>query len=252
MAIGASILVVTIVSNVEATVGVGASLTAGSIDHTGRIRVSANYIENLVGVAFTGGGGVVAVGAQVVVINTDATQTASIEDGSIPRADGGVEVSADADRDLLMVTVGVAGGVAAAGAGIGVATISGDTTANVGAVSVGSAAHPANHFNVSADSNIDASSFAVSVQGGGLALSAAIALVTILGTTSSTSGASGWVGAGGVSITSNGEHSADVLAINIAVGAIAIGATVAIATNERSVWPRCRRHWRCPQVAPCS
>ena len=34
---------------------------------------------------------------------------------------------------------------------------------------------------------------------------------------------------------SHGDHSADVLAINIAVGAIAIGATVAIATNERSV-----------------
>jgi hypothetical protein len=155
--------------------------------------------------------------------------------GSIPRADGGVDVSADADRNVLMVTVGVAGGAAAAGAGIGVANISGDTTANVGALPVGSIAHPVGHFNVSADSDITARAFAVSVQAGGLALSAAVALLTILGVTSATSGASGSVGSGGISITASGDHSADVIAVNIAVGLFALGGTVAIAKNDRSV-----------------
>ena len=231
VAVGASILVVNIESNVQAVVEAGVSLTATN----GHVWVKANYTEDIVGVAFTGGGGVVAVGAQVVVINTNAAQTASIVSGSIPRADGGVEVAADADRELFMVTVGIAVGLAAAGAGIGTATLEGDTTANVGAIPVGSVAHPVDHFDVTAESDIDASSLAISVQGGGLALSAAVALVTILGITSATSGASGSVGGGGITISANGDHSADIDAINIAIGAFALGATVAIATNDRSV-----------------
>ena len=39
-----------------------------------------------------------------------------------------MDVSANADRDLMMVTVGVAGGLAAAGAGIGIASVDGDTS----------------------------------------------------------------------------------------------------------------------------
>ena len=133
-----------------------------------------------------------------------------------------------------MITIGIAGGLAAAGAGIGIANVTGDTTATIGNVAVGGTS-PVGHLNVTADSIIHASSLAVSVQGGGLALSAAVALVTVAGTTSATSGAHGSAGSGGITVHSTGDHSATVDAINIAIGAIAIGATVAIAKNERAV-----------------
>jgi hypothetical protein len=230
VAVGASVLILNITSNVEATIGANSSVTAT----TGHIKVSANYDENIVGVAFTGGGGVVAVGAQVVVINSTATQLASFVSGSAPAAGVGIDIDATTDRDLLMVTVGVAGGLAAAGAGIGIANMGGDTTANIGAVAVGTTA-AIGALDVNADSQIDASSVAVSVQGGAAALSAAVAIVGITGTTSATAGSTGTVGAGGITVQSDGDHTADVLAINIAVGAFALGATVAIATNDRAV-----------------
>ncbi|MDX2379978.1 MAG: hypothetical protein QNM02_09510, partial [Acidimicrobiia bacterium] len=149
-------------------------------------------------------------------------------------AGAGIDVSATTVRNVTIVTVGVAGGLAAAGAGISVTNINGDTTANVGNVAVGSTT-PVEHISVIADSNVDIDVFAVSVQGGGIALSAAIAVTTTSGTTSANLGANGSVGAGGIHVSANGTHAVNVLAINIAVGAFALGATVAIAANDRVV-----------------
>jgi hypothetical protein len=62
---------------------------------------------------------------------------------------------------------------------------------------------------------------------------AAVALVTVA--RRRRSGSSGSVGAGGITIQATGNHSAEVDAVNNAIGAIAIWATVAIARNERWV-----------------
>ena len=115
-------------------------------------------------------------------------------------------------------------------------TVEGDTTANVGAIPVGSVAHPVDHFDVTAESDIDASSLR-NLRAGWRPrpLRRCCAWSRSSGITSATSGASGSVGGGGITITANGDHSADIDAINIAIGAFALGATVAIATNDRSV-----------------
>lgn len=230
VAIGASILVVNIESNVEATIGAGTSITATG----GHVKVDARYDEDIIGVAFTGGGGVVAVGAQVVVINATATQLASFTSGAVPAAANGIDVDAAADRDLFMVTVGIAGGLAAAGAGIGIANLSGNTTANLGNVTDLGSTGPVGTVDVKAFSDVDASSLAVSVQGGGLALSGVVAIITIVGTTSATAGSSGSVGSGGIHVRSDADQDVDVDAINIYGGLIALGATVAIADSDRA------------------
>jgi hypothetical protein len=73
------------------------------------------------------------------------------------------------------------------------------------------------------------------VQGGGIALAAAVALVSLAGLTTASAGASGPVGSGGIAVSANGTHDVSVEALNIAIGAFALGATVATATNERAV-----------------
>ena len=78
--------------------------------------------------------------------------------------------------------------LAAAGAGIGVANLDGNTTANLGNVVGLGTAGTVQSVDVRATSNVDASSLAISVQGGGIALSAAVAIVNVTGTTSATAG----------------------------------------------------------------
>ena len=87
---------------------------------------------------------------------------------------------------------------------------------------------------VDATDNLKTDSYAISVQGGAGALSAAVAIATLSGSTQASAAPTGSIGSGGISVTANGTHYTNALSPNIAVGALAIGGTVAVSTNGRS------------------
>ena len=69
---------------------------------------------------------------------------------------------------------------------------------------------------------------------GAAAFSGALAFANLGGKATAQSGAHGTVGAGGVTVKADGTHTARVQTLNVNVGAIAIGLTVARAANGRS------------------
>src|SRR5690606_24665807 len=68
-AVGGSVVVATLRSNVTATVSAGASITAG-----GDVTVSADTRERSRGAAFAGAAGGLTLSGQIVVIDSDAAQ----------------------------------------------------------------------------------------------------------------------------------------------------------------------------------
>ncbi|HEY0805267.1 MAG TPA: hypothetical protein VGD84_09390, partial [Pseudonocardiaceae bacterium] len=111
VAVGGSVLILGITSNVEAFIQTGASVTAG-----GDVNVKTALTENDNGLAFAGVGGAVAVTGQVVVITSHATQNAHIDDGAvIPTAGGTVDVEALATRTVSPLAIGGSIGLVAAG-----------------------------------------------------------------------------------------------------------------------------------------
>ena len=199
------------------------------------MTVDAGLEEDVFGLAFAAAGGFVAVGAQVIVVNSTGNQAARIEDGAdVLRAGGAVTVEVDAVREVESVAFGIQGGVVAAGAAIAIADVEGSTTASVGNGTIGTALNPVGSYTVSADSNVTVDALAISVKIGLGALSGAVAIATMSGETDSSSDADVF-SFGNVSIYAEGDHTADADAPNVAAGVIAIGGTVAVATVDRSI-----------------
>ena len=195
--------------------------------------------ERVDGLAAAGGVGGIAISGQVVVITDSSSQTAHIDTGAtVPRAVTKIAVDTVATRTVSARTFGVSIAAGAVGAAIAVATISGDTTALVGNVTIG-AGGAVGGLVVSAVDTIIPTNQAVSVQGGvGAALSGAVAVITYSGSTRAASGAHGSVTIGGlgVSVTATGNHTgirADTLNISVSAG-VSAGLTLAWATNARS------------------
>ncbi|MHB1242601.1 MAG: beta strand repeat-containing protein, partial [Gaiellaceae bacterium] len=233
VAVGGSVLVLNAESNVEASIGANASITAGA-GAGDDVAVSAEYDEELFGIAFGASGGFVAVGAQVIVMNADADQTARIEDGvEIVRAGGGVTVSATATREADAIAFGVSGGVVAAGAAIAILNLDGSTVATIGDALIGQTG-AVYGVTVLADNDVDAEALAISIKIGGGALSGAVALAELEGATDASAAGLITVGSGGVLISAVGTRFVGATSPNIAVGIIAIGGTVATATNDHS------------------
>ena len=228
--VGASVLVLNVKSITDAGVGPSASISAG-----GAVGVSAGMAEQSTGIAFSGALGFVAVGAQVAVLNDSGTQNAHIDGGaSVPQAGGGLTVSVTANRDVHTYAIGVGLGAGAIGAAVGTVNVSGDASATIGNVAVG-ATGTVSGITVSAVDHITSDILVISVQGGvGLGLSAALAFVDLSGTTKASSGAHGPVGAGGLSVTADGTHTATANTVNVSSGALAVGVTIARVNNGRS------------------
>jgi hypothetical protein len=196
-AVGASVLIVNVKANTEATILAGAEITAGA---SSPVTVTASYDESLMGVAFQAGFGFIALGAQVVILKSDATQTAAISTTAKVESASSVTVAASATREMLPLTVGLQIAGASAGAGIAIGTMTGNTSATVGTVPFGGTG-TVGSLTVSASSDLTVDAYAVSVVGGGLALSAAVALATLKGTTAASATPTGSIGSGGISAT---------------------------------------------------
>src|SRR5262249_25489213 len=153
-----------------------------------------------------GSAGLISVGAQVAVVTDTSSQSAHVDDGAaIKRAGGGIDVGAYANRTVNPEALGGAIGGLAAGAAGSVGDISGDDKASIGNVAIG-ASGSIGSLTVSATSIIDVPIQAYSVQGGvAAALSGAVPVAEIGGTTQASSGAHGTVG-GDVKITADGTH----------------------------------------------
>jgi len=230
--VGISVTVLTVDSSVDA----GVESTASIGGTAGTVTVAANHYEKVRQIGFGGTAGLVAVGGQVAVLNDDSEQNAHIDSGAAVTAAGaGLKVDTDTERDVESLVIGAGLGVGAAGVSISVVNLSGDTSAVVGDVAL-AADSPVTGIDVTADASIAPISRVFGVQAGvGLGLSGAVALLKLDGTTTAQLGATGSVGADGVRVQAVGNHDAvKVNTLNIATGAVAGGATVALARNNRN------------------
>ena len=266
-AIGAGIAVLTYDEQVQAFIGSGATLSAGTVDATGDVTVDARLRSDLSVLAVTGGFGTIAgLAAAVAVIDDRSNVSAYIEDGSssgtgvkILRADS-VNLTADHRAAIHTSTVGAAGGgFAALGAAVTIATVSGDTLAEIGDwTQIGSAAQRVNGVDVTATSTAtvgpfgDAKTMAV-----GLAVSfigagaAGVAAVTIDSDTDAAIGSDAVLDANGeVKVEAISVATADVDADGGSIGAIAIGAMIARADIQAHATDSTRQARTRAQIGP--
>jgi hypothetical protein len=164
-----------IADNVDASIGPNASLAAGQT-----ILVSASHTSDIEGWAFVGQGGLVALGAQVVVIVDTSSQSARVADGvTIVYAGDGLEVRATADRRVVGHATGVSIGGVAGGLASSVVVVGGTTQATLGTVQVGQNG-TVRDVRVHATSTIHAIGDALGVGAGiAAAVNGAVAIVTV-------------------------------------------------------------------------
>ncbi|QTV78941.1 hypothetical protein [Microbacterium sp. NIBRBAC000506063] len=226
--IGGSVVIATLRSNVTATVSSGVSITAG-----GNVTVRARTTEDSFGIAVAGAAGAVTISGQIVIIDSDAAQTAQIVSGAvIPHAGGTVGVDAFADREVGTLALGIGLGAAAVGVAIGISTITGDTRALIGNVTIGGAS-PSGGLRVSADARLRAPVQVYSVQGGILAsVLGAGATSTISGRTEAEFAGTAIL-SGAAAIEARGRYTSDSRTIGIGTGLVSAGANVVSADISR-------------------
>jgi len=245
--LGVSVLVLNVKSATDAGIGGTATILAGA-GAGGTVSVKARMADEAVtGVGFVGAAGAIAIGAQVVVINDDSTQNAHIDSSTsastligtvtgygVTQAGGGIDVSATAQRTADSYAIGIGLGAVAVGVSAAVVNVTGGASATVGNIAVG-AFGPVHHLSVSVTDYATNDLLAVAFQAGlagGFAVD--LAFVTLGGTASASSGAHGTLGAGGLSVTADGVHTATARTLNVATGLLAVSVTVARVTNSRS------------------
>ncbi len=157
VAVGGAVAILTVSGQTDAFVGSNTTLSAAD-----DITIKARYDANDLSVkAYGGAVGSVGLGAQVAIINDTASQNAYILHSSsdvngtrIIKADD-VNIVAEAERDLSIITVNVTGGLVAAGAAIGRATVGGSTDAFLGHYTqIGQTASTVNDVYITAESNV--------------------------------------------------------------------------------------------------
>jgi len=227
-ALGGSVAIANLRSNVDAGVSARVSITAG-----GNVAVAAVTTERTTGMAFAGAAGGVTLSGQFLVLNSDAVQTAHIDDAAvIPHAGGVVSADATADRRIEALGVGVGVGGVAIGAAVVITSPTGDTTARIGKVSIG-AAGASGGLRVAASSTIDVPVRVYAVNAGLVGgVTAAGGVAPISGRTSATFDGTAIL-TGGATISATGRHTASVFMISVATGAYSAGASYATATISR-------------------
>src|SRR5215203_4846896 len=242
--VGVSVVVLNVDTSANAGVTGTGSLRAGS-DLADSIVVEATTTNGSGGAATTRatafgvGIGLVGASGQIVVLNANATTHAHIdENAKIFRAGGGVEVKAIENRDVDTLAIAGAIGAGAIGAAISVVNAGGETKAIIGNVAVGTDAGVGSGLvrgiTTTATSTLSPQATAYSLGAGLIAVSGAVALTSLTGTTRAASGAHGPLGAGGLTITGTGNHG-DVTAetINVQVSLASGGLTIATASDAR-------------------
>ena len=165
--LGASIGVTTIDRNVEAYIGGGATVGAGS----GEVLVYSQFTDATGSTAWSGLAGAITLGAEVAVINDHSHVLAHVDNfANIIQAGDSLEVKAVSDRSVQATTVnGAVSAIASIGAAVSVANLGGETRAYLGAVDIGqdpNVAMTVENVQVTADSRASAVANAVSAQVG--------------------------------------------------------------------------------------
>ena len=184
--IGAGVLI----GNVDTSTDAGILKDATVSSTSGTILVKANLHETTTAYAFAGAGGIVGVGGQIVVINDNSTQNAHIDTGAkIPLAGGGVNVEADTNRTVSTNAIGGEVGGVAVGVSVAVGNVGGSTTASVGGVQLGqTVGQNVASLRIHAGSTINATTQAIAVSAGAVALNGSVAIDNVTSTVGATLG----------------------------------------------------------------
>src|SRR5215218_2658330 len=201
-------------------VGVGVSVVVLNVDTsanagvtgTGSLRTGTELADSIVveatttngsggaattrATAFGVGIGLVGASGQIVVLDANATTHAHIDDNAkIFRAGGGVEVKAIENRSVDTLAIAGAIGAGAIGAAISIVDAGGETKAIIGNVPVGTDAGigsgAVRGITATATSTVSPQATAYSLGAGLIAVSGAVALTSLTGTTRAASGAHG-------------------------------------------------------------
>jgi len=233
--IGGSVAVVNIQSHLSAYIDQGATVSTGS---AGNILVNAALTDNVTGNAYAGQAGIVALGAQVIVLNDTSTEAAYVGSGAhIPQA-ASLTVEASANRTLNADVVGGAIGGVAAGAAIALGTAGGstdsylDTNVQVGqqsGESVGS-------ITVSAASidNVYTDAIAVAAGIGAGAVNDSQAAINP-GVQASVGDGANLTTTGAISVMASETPASNATSKGVAVGAVGLGASYSTADNDATV-----------------
>ena len=175
-AVGAGVGVLTVDTGSSAQIiGSGATVTAGGVN----VKAYTNHL--LKGRSYAGAAGAsIAVSADAAVFKDKSRTSALIQVGTLV-VSGGVNVNADAKREIDLVGVGVSvSGLAGVGASIATAEISGTVTALINNTTIGSEGVRATSTTVTAKSDDKAVAKATAAGGGvGVALQGAGSTATV-------------------------------------------------------------------------
>jgi len=166
--IGGSVTIAKVRSRTDASIASGAEVNAGA-DNDDDILVEANLVDDVSGEAYAGQAGLVALGAQVVVLKDSSSQYAHIDDSAtIDQAGGTVSVTANADRTVSSSAFGGNIGGVAAGVSLSDVTVEGDTMAFIGSnVQIGQdSAKAVNNLDIGALSAVNADAETIAVSAG--------------------------------------------------------------------------------------
>ncbi len=233
--LGGSVIVANISEDAQAYIEPFASVSAGP-DLGDDINVEAGLVEQkLVGKAYGGQGGGLALGAQVVIINDSSRQLAYIDQGTvISRADH-LNVLASAERPAEATAGGVSIGGIAAGASVGKVNLLGSTTAFIGdsqfTLKPATIRLIVNYVNVTADAaataKVDMFQAAGGIGAGAGNDASAIVTPTV---TAFIAGNTNTQAKNSISITARSEDDADAHAYGVDVGGLSVGVSNATAT----------------------
>lgn len=227
--VGGSVTILTLNELNQAVIGRDSELTAPNI------FITANMDEEVSARAYAGQIGIATLGAQVVVVDDNNSQTTVLDNG-VKVLGGNVTVAADVERDVNLDAVGVAVGfLGTAGVSVAVADVGGATVADVrDNVAFGTDTNRLSGtltIRANSDADITTASRAVGAGLGPFAFATGIG-ANATGEVNSTVAARLGAGTdvrsnGAVVVEANGQHnvSTEALGVSVAFG-LAVGAVV--------------------------
>ena len=239
--VGGSVVVAHISSQTNAYVDPSATVAAATSDPTGNVIVNANFVEaglgnddTVEGKSYGGAGGLVALGAQVVVMNDDSQTNAYLNNGARITNANQVEVTASSTRKFNADSFGVEiGPLLAPGAAIAQVNVDGKTTAYSGTgVQIGEASgQSVNSLGIMASDTTDVATRARAIAAGIGAGTGNQADAGINPTIQASIGANSQVLVGqNVTVVAGSQDDASANLLGVQAGGVAVGVSLASAT----------------------
>ena len=237
--IGVAVTVANIDTNTEAFIGGNGTLSSGR-----DVKVRAAFglngsddgcslgsLDDCMARSFAGGGGLVAVFGSVIVIEDNSVQTAYIAGSTHIVQAASIQVRAESDRHINLLTGELAGGLVAAGAAVAVAGAGGATKAWIGgSAQIGKSTGTVGSLLVHADSDTQMDVNAVAISAGFIGAGANVAEGTIEPTIQAYIDGSAQVETtGSVTVEAISMAVVDDDGIGVSIGAGAVGLSIVTA-----------------------